>query len=378
MTLKFSGKTRIQKALNFEEADKVGKGDSFWVETLERWQKEGMDKEVLPYKYFEFDYSHIMFDQRIGFKEKIIKEQQDCLIMQHIDGGIFKVPKNKQTFIRNEQDLPGIPIDYKIKTYQDWKTYKKKFVPDKWRLALQPELSGRFGSTQKDIPSLLRLYRDISYKDMFIFFAPREGVENIRTKLGTENFMMQMALNPKWMMEMFEADVNLTLEMYRMYDELDIEFDGLWVWGDIAYNKGPFFSPETYRKVVMPFHKKLFSYFREKNMPVVYHTDGNCTNFLPLLIESGITAIQPLEVKAGMDGIEIKKKYGKNLAIVGNIDARVMSEGRDAIKKEISSKIPVLKKGGGYIYHSDHSVPYTVSLNYYKYVLECLNIYGSY
>lgn len=48
------------------------------------------------------------------------------------------------------------------------------------------------------------------------------------------------------------------------------------------------------------------------------------------------------------------------------------------IEREISTKIPFAKKGGGYIYHSDHSVPNNVSLEQYKHTLELARKYGTY
>jgi uroporphyrinogen decarboxylase len=35
-------------------------------------------------------------------------------------------------------------------------------------------------------------------------------------------------------------------------------------------------------------------------------------------------------------------------------------------------------KGGGYIFHSDHSVPPTVSFDNYKYAMELVDKYGRY
>ena len=48
------------------------------------------------------------------------------------------------------------------------------------------------------------------------------------------------------------------------------------------------------------------------------------------------------------------------------------------IENEIKTKIPIAKKGGGYIYHSDHSVPSNVSFQQYCRVIELVREYGSY
>ena len=137
-------------------------------------------------------------------------------------------------------------------------------------------------------------------------------------------------------------------------------------------------SPSDYKNLLMPVHKRLFNYFRDRKMHIVYHTDGYLKEVLPLLVEAGITGIQPLEVKANNSIFEIKKEYGDTLTIFGNIDSRKMSGSKEEIDEEIKKKVLYAKKGGGYIYHSDHSVPVDVSLENYKFVMTCVKKYGCY
>jgi uroporphyrinogen decarboxylase len=114
-------------------------------------------------------------------------------------------------------------------------------------------------------------------------------------------------------------------------------------------------------------------------MPVILHSDGDLRKIVPNLIEAGFDCLQPIEVKAGMDLIELKKKYGDRLAFMGGIDARLMSDDDPVkIEEEIRSKFEIAKKGGGYIYHSDHSVPDIVSFSQYKRVMELVKKYGKY
>ena len=76
---------------------------------------------------------------------------------------------------------------------------------------------------------------------------------------------------------------------------------------------------------------------------------------------------------------ELKKKYGDKLAFMGGIDVRTMSaEDPKIIEEEIKTKVSFAKQGGGYIYHSDHSVPDDVSFEQYKRVIELVHKYGRY
>jgi uroporphyrinogen decarboxylase len=100
---------------------------------------------------------------------------------------------------------------------------------------------------------------------------------------------------------------------------------------------------------------------------------------LPLFIEAGYDAINPMEVKAGMDLLAVKRDYGDVLALWGGIDIRVFdSDDPDAIEREIAFKVPVAMKGGGYIFASDHSIPPSASLDQYGKWLKCAYKYGTY
>jgi len=79
-----------------------------------------------------------------------------------------------------------------------------------------------------------------------------------------------------------------------------------------------------------------------------------------------------------MDVRELKEKYGDKLAFIGNIDVRKLSGTLRDVKKEFMSKVPVAAEGGGYILHSDHSIPPTVPLKNYKYLLKMNEKYGRY
>ena len=80
-----------------------------------------------------------------------------------------------------------------------------------------------------------------------------------------------------------------------------------------------------------------------------------------------------------MDVRELKAEFGDRMAFMGGIDVRLMSDPNPAlIEAEIASKFEVAKKGGGYIYHSDHSIPNTVSFAQYQHVLALVRKYAGY
>ena len=62
-------------------------------------------------------------------------------------------------------------------------------------------------------------------------------------------------------------------------------------------------------------------------------SDGNISELIPVWIDAGLTHLLPFEVQSGMDVLEVRKKYGKSLAMIGGIDKRVLKHGTAAIHR---------------------------------------------
>jgi len=91
-----------------------------------------------------------------------------------------------------------------------------------------------------------------------------------------------------------------------------------------------------------------------------------------LWLEGGVNMLYPLEVAANTDAIEYRKKYGKKLILMGNIDKRALRNTKKEVEEEVMKKIPYLLKEGGYIPFVDHAVPPDVPLENFKYYLELI------
>jgi uroporphyrinogen decarboxylase len=123
----------------------------------------------------------------------------------------------------------------------------------------------------------------------------------------------------------------------------------------------------------------VYEFFHTRGLKVILHTCGGVAPLVPDLIDAGLDCLQPLEVKAGMDLVELKREYGRDLAFMGGIDARAMAHADPAvIEQEMHAKIPPAMEDGGYIYHSDHSVPDNVSFQRYERVIELALELGTY
>jgi uroporphyrinogen decarboxylase len=137
-------------------------------------------------------------------------------------------------------------------------------------------------------------------------------------------------------------------------------------------------SSEAYRNLLKPLHSEIAKFCHSNGMKLFMHSCGNIEAFIPDFIEAGIDVIQPLQANTGMDVVKLKKRFGDSIVFFGNVSAKILSEGKEAIEEEICCKVGNAKKGGGYIYHSDHSVPDNVPLGDYEHLIRMLDKYGRY
>ena len=377
-----NSRERVLAALNFEEADRIPIHDSPWAATVERWRKEGLPVEINPAEYFDYEIVSFGADTSPRFPIEVVEETEEYIIHTTAFGGLRRDHKDYST-------TPGI-IDYPCKSREDWERIKERLTPSRDRVDWKGKWLVGTAEDERGVESVLETGRGERRRGLpgcerareqgkFTCYGAGVGYGKMQSYVASERLLMAIATEPDWVRDMYETDANLAIEMYEVMKEGGFEFDGAWPFCDLGYRNGLLFSPRHFDEQLRPTFRRLFDYFRGEGMPVILHSCGCVRDLIPRFIEDGLTCLQPLEVKAGMDLIELKRDFGDKLAFMGGIDVRAMAaEDPAIIKEEIRTKIPVAKRGGGYIYHSDHSVPNNVSFARYQRVLELVEEYGRY
>ena len=78
-----------------------------------------------------------------------------------------------------------------------------------------------------------------------------------------------------------------------------------------------------------------------------------------------------MEVAAGMNVLELRKRFGKDLIMAGGMDKRVLASDKSSIRKMVEERIPLIEEGG-YIPGCDHVIPPDVSWENYLYYRKLL------
>jgi hypothetical protein len=134
------------------------------------------------------------------------------------------------------------------------------------------------------------------------------------------------------------------------------------------FKDDPLCSPATYRTFMLPPLKRVTEVLHRYGVDIIIvDSDGNNDVLVPLWLEAGITGLRPFEIAAGCDPVAMRKRYGHNLIIQGGVDKRALALSREAIDREVLSKVPWLCLQGGYFPQVDHLVPPDVPLENYVY-----------
>ncbi len=328
-----TSKERVKKALSFQKPDRIPIFDSFWEEFIENWYREkGFDRNVNIYDYYQIDISIQVADETFFPSEKgDIKREGDYTISHNGWGATVRTKRDGyfyevvDTALRDKSNLDRLrfePADLDHR-YED---FLRRVEEERDRRCIFCKIGGPFIRS-----SFIR-----GEENWFMDLADdRAFAKALAEKVG--GHLLQIGLE--------------SLSRANLYDT------GIWIYDDMGSNNGPLFSPKVFEEIFLPVYRRMVSSLKKAGAKwVILHCDGNILPFLDMIIEAGIDGINPVEPKAGMDILELKKKYGKKLSYIGGVDnAFTLPKGS---RKEIENHIlPILEAGReGGIVIGTHSI----------------------
>jgi len=353
-----TSRQRVNRMFQRRDHDRIPRCETFWPDTIQRWQREGLDGDATTVAaMLQSDFHGICW----------------------IAPGIF--PNQLERIAEDTQT--EIVRDQFGKTVRYWKN--RSGTPEHlafgcdsreiWEKAYKPRLLAN--SLQLDLEHITNLYRQTG--DRWSYLAGVEPFELSRYVMGDEITLMAMCEDPEWIADFAQVYTDVCIRHLDAIYDSGVHTDGLWIYGDMAYNHATVCSPSHYRELIWPQHKRLADWAHRRGMKFIFHTDGNVHGVIPLYIDAGFDCLQPLEAKAGMDLRTLAPKYGDRLALFGNIDVMKMATNDiETIESEIVDKFAAGKSTRGYVYHSDHSVPPSVAWETYQRIIELVDRHGGY
>ncbi|MDP7415993.1 MAG: uroporphyrinogen decarboxylase family protein [Dehalococcoidales bacterium] len=359
--------------------------NKYWAETPAVWVKQGAPKEILTAEGFQsyFQLDHYQSLQEIVacvmrsdlkedpeqpgsgyylvtppvvpvFEQKVLREDGRHRVETTYGGATVEVSKE------HPLAMPRY-LDHPVKDWASWREYKKRLDPDtpeRWPRDWEAYVARR---NSQDAPTLLMLAG---------FFGM------LREWAGLERLLFMFYDEPDLVEDMMEQMLYLVMGVAKRALR-DLRVECVRFWEDMAYKAGPLISPAMVRKFMLPHYRKITDFLHSQGIDIIHlDSDGNVNELIPIWLEVGINFPWPLEVAAGMDGVALRKKYGKDIILGGNIDKRAFIKGKDVLREEVMSKVPYLVETGAFFPGIDHSTPPDVPFENFCYFINLLREIG--
>jgi uroporphyrinogen decarboxylase len=153
---------------------------------------------------------------------------------------------------------------------------------------------------------------------------------------------------------------------------------GIWIYDDMATNKGPFFSPRSFERIFLPAYRRMIKAYKDGGARYVFlHSDGDIRLLLDMLIDAGIDGINPIERRAGMNMLDLRKRYPRLILTGGMDNTDTLIHGPvEKIKAEAREIIDLGREGGVVI--GTHSISPEIPIEYYAAYHEFVLDYGKF
>lgn len=361
---------RFNATMHYRPVDRCPIADyGFWDETIPAWHEQGLPASIDRtniHAYLGMDYNVDDLYDTTGidvkwypkFPVEVLEDRGDHEIVQQDDG----VQVLRRKFMSS---IPH-PVRHLLQDRESWKKYYKP--------RLDPCNPGRYPANWEERAAN---WRDTDRPNLVVV---RGGglYGYLRNWMGLEALSMVLYDDPAWFEEMVEALADCSIGTLERVLSTGGHFDACAMWEDMCYNAGPLISPRHFRRFLLPHYRRITDLLHRHGVDIVFlDCDGNIEKLAPLWLEVGINTMFPFEVGTWKaDPIAYRKKYGKELRMIGGFDKNILMSSKAAIAAEVRRLAPLVEEGG-FIPHCDHLVPpYVPYENYLYYLQEARTVWG--
>ena len=294
------------------------------------------------------------FSRNPPFERQVLEEDNRTVLYINHEG----------ILMRERKDYPysSMPqfVRFPVETREDL----RRFLAER----MQPDLAARLG---EDYASFLAGFRE--REKPLIVIADRWGgfFGGLRNFVGVQRLCLLFYDDPAFVEEMMDAIADFLIAMMdQILEHTTVDVFGFW--DDMAYKTGPLLEPELARKYMLPRYRRVVEFLRGRGVEwFSLDRDGDISSLIPVWLDSGINILYPFEVQCGMDVVQVRRQYGRDLRMWFGMDKRALARGPATIDVEIERVRPLVEEGG-YIAGVDHSLPPDVSYANYRYYLSQL------
>jgi len=330
----------------------------YWKDLYTLWHNQGMPKIEANDRAFELYFGLEQWMNYVPVKIFIHRLADEKLV--EVKDGYEYFYNTELVYCRRPSDRHDtVPqyLEYPLKTEKDW---IEKFLP-----YMNPD-DGEVipDNLEESVQELLNQNEIITIHVGSLFGQLRDWI-------GFEQIALMVYDNPKLLERIIEDTTNFTCTVLeKVLPHVGTKIVHAHFWEDICFNKGPMISPEYFRRVLTPRYKRITDILHKYGINIIsVDCDGRIHELVDHWLEGGVNTMFPLEQNGQCDVAEFRRRYGRDLLMIGGVDKIKISAGGDIIKRELERIAPIVEEGG-FIPCCDHRCPADVSLENYRHYLK--------
>ena len=315
------------------------------------WQSQGATPQELDLSAFGWDshkvtYCPVDTGPVTGIEPRIIEDNA----LERIS--IDKYGR-RMRLIRNAATIP-LPLEYPVKTADDWLKIKHWYQFDESRI--NRDEAREVAKQQKE--------------GCLVMCRIPGGFDEPRQLLGEEGLCIAVYEQPELVDDIMQTLTDTALKTFERVLDI-VTIDHLDAHDDMAGKSGPLYGPKQVERFMKPYYRTVWDMLQQAGASIFCQdSDGNINGIVDSLLDCGINFMYPNEPAAGMDIVEMRKKYGKRITLKGGINKYALRGTKEDIRRELEYKMCDITKGGGTIFALDHRIPNGVPIENYRYYVQ--------
>ena len=257
----------------------------------------------------------------------------------------------------------GFRYEYFVKEKKDWEVVRQYW---------QDELENAPMPSHVDINEAHKVMGD----DGVASVVMNSAFTRLCLMRGMEQMMLDMYDYPELLREL----LGLSIEMRKREVQSFLESKGEVLAYDICWLTGMGTSPEMFKEWIFDELIQICDMVRQGGKYIGFYTLGRIRKLLPIMVDAKPHFVGNFEQNEGDITLgETKKKYGRQICVMGNVDPLILQNGTvEEVKADAKRSLDEGMKGGGYALVSSDEVPPTTPLDNLKAMVEVAEKYGKY
>jgi uroporphyrinogen decarboxylase len=181
---------------------------------------------------------------------------------------------------------------------------------------------------------------------------------------GMAAWSMTCLLHPEWVRALHELKVeHARAQIQALVPEIRGSVDIImFAADDQGTQNGPILPPEVFADLYAPYYRRMTDalHAAAPGVKVFLHCCGAVYPILDSIMDAGFDVLGPVQWSAGKQGFrEWKERCGTRMALWGggvNTQRTLPLGTVDDVRKEVAQVVPVMSKGGGYVFCAIHNI----------------------